>query len=143
MLTDSRVTKDLKQVGQSIEFETVFMSANGVDIFPATISCPMSGNYLLTESAKIISGEWGEEEARKMLEAFFYNLEKAASAKEALAQGGGYAALDLALKKAASRFLEAAKLESEENPKDEESLRFEFLKQCSKNFTCEYERIKI
>lgn len=128
---------DIELSGQNVIFKAPDYTASSMKVGVATISCPLSGNYLLTESAKIVSGKSGEVDETETLEKLFFGLKEAASQKERPEANDASVALDATLRRAAMRYLNATDTNA-----DIESLRFDFLKQCSDNFTYVHERIK-
>lgn len=140
LLTECGLVKGIELVGQTVEFKTPMYSAGTSEIGEATISCPLSGNYLLTESAKVITGDVDPSVASKMLEKLFFSMQEWGAARDAGTQNVAGAALEVATKRAAARFLEVASSDPDTDMVDIESLRFAFLKQCSSSFQHAYER---
>ena len=140
-LQDCKFVSDVVQVGTVVEFKTVLYSPVTMEMEHVTISCPVSGNYVLTDVAKIVEGDIGipDSSHKELLAQVFSSLEESTQVsdlidkKQILPDSSETRIQALALS-----FLR--ELSEEEQKKDSEELKFQFLRICSDNFQKAYER---
>jgi hypothetical protein len=127
---------DVKESGPNIEFRTYLYSTQAMATEPVLISCPVSGNYILTESAKIVEGNVGDCDHQKLLEQLFYGLESSAEVGKKIESNEILIdSSETKLQKVALSFIK----KYGSNDTDIETIRFDFLKNCSEGFQKAYE----
>jgi len=140
-LIDCQFVSDISQLGATVEFKTILYSPVSMQMEHVTISCPMSGNYILTDAAKIIEGDVGvpEERHKDLLVQVFSSLEQSTGVSKLIDKKQILPdSFDSRMQELALKFL--GDLSEEELKKDSEELKFSFLHLCSKNFQDSYVR---
>lgn len=133
VLQDCELIEDLEEKGSTIEFKTYLYSLHTLQMEPVIISCPISGNYILTELAKIVSGEINPKEEKDILKQLFISLNDNIRVQKMM-QDRPYQSTGLGPKidKAIQHYLQESKLE--QNIENKEILKFDFLRICSQEF---------
>lgn len=140
-LFECGLVSDVEELNQRVEFKTFIYSAKTMQMERVTVSCPLSGDYMLTESAEIISGDVDPADAGDLLEQVFFGLKHTSTDGRGQPQAGQDPVSQFA-QRAAMKFLEAVAAEQSADMRDVESLRFGFLKVCSINFQQVYDQIE-
>jgi hypothetical protein len=136
-LFDCKYVDNVEEKGTNVEFTTFLYSTLGI-MQKVLIKCPVSGNFVLTEAAKIINGDIGEVDQEEVLKQLFISLNEVKNIEEKIIKKDVVSSpLDAAIKTACIEFLSDNNKEIEEN---KENIRFEFLKQCSNWFDKIYEQ---
>jgi hypothetical protein len=134
-LIECRYVKDVVELGSSIEFKTFLYSFEKMSMDEVLIRCPVSGDFILTECAKIVGNE--DEDNSDILGQLFITMQEASSIEEKIDSNEiAYTPLELKLREASSIFLSENKI----NEIDAEDIKFKFLATCSKNFIKVYEQ---
>lgn len=136
-LFECKYVLNVEEKGSNVEFTTFLYSTAGI-MQKVLIKCPVSGNFVLTDAAKIIDGEIGDVDQEEILRQLFISLNEVKNIEEKIIKKDVVSSpLDAAIKTACVEFLSDNNKETEEN---KENLRFEFLKQCSNWFDKIYEQ---
>jgi hypothetical protein len=134
-LFDCKYVDNVEEKGTNVEFTTFLYSTGGV-MQKVMIKCPVSGNFVLTEAAKIIDGDIGDVDQEEILRQLFISLGEAKNIEEKIIKKDVVSSpLDASIKMSCIQFLSESDKEE-----DKENLRFEFLKQCSSWFDKIYEQ---
>ena len=75
MLQECELIQELEEKGANIEFKTYIYSTSSMQMEEIVVSCPMSGNYILMELAKIVSGSVDSKNEKMFLAQLFSSLE--------------------------------------------------------------------
>ena len=142
-LMECEYVSEVKEIGTAVEFKTFLYSSELMSMKQVTITCPVSGDYILTECAEIL-GEEVKDDTQKILTDLFVTLQESSKIdKKIKSNDVVYNPLDLKLRDASSIFIKenigASSLDTNE---DIEDAKFKFLAICSRNFTKVYERTK-
>lgn len=140
-LFDCKYIDNIEEKGTNVEFTTFLYSTSG-SMQKVLIKCPVSGNFVLTEAAKIINGDIGDVDQEEILKQLFISLNEAKNIEEKIIKKDVVSSpLDAAIKSSCVQFLSGNN--NKEAQEDKENLRFEFLKQCSSWFDKTYEQKRI
>lgn len=125
--------EDLEEKGANVEFNTYLYSLETLQAEPVRISCPISGNYILTELAKIVSGKFDVKNEKDILIRLFQTIDddirRQLQIKSNPTQnyaGNGQ------IVRAIIQHLQNT--EEEKNVQNKEKIRFDFLRTCSEEF---------
>jgi hypothetical protein len=133
MLQECELIQELEEKGANIEFKTYIYSTSSMQMEEIVVSCPMSGNYILTELAKIVSGSVDSKNEKMFLVQLFSSLEDNIKLKNALKKSPiSSTGVGSIIKKSIESFLQES--EEEKTLEKKELLKFDFLRICSGAF---------
>jgi hypothetical protein len=132
-LQECELIEELEEKGASIEFKTYIYSLISMQMEEVVVSCPMSGNYILTELAKIVSGNVNRKNEKTLLAQLFSSLEDDIKIKKMVKNSPiSSTGLGTIIKRSIEHFLQESK--NELVPEQKETLKFDFLRICSGAF---------
>lgn len=138
-LFDCKYVDNVEEKGTNVEFTTFLYSTSGT-MQKVLIKCPVSGNFVLTEAAKIIDGDIGNVDQEEILRQLFISLNEAKNIEEKIIKKDVVSSpLDASIKASCIQFLIDSNKEQQQQ-QNKEDLRFEFLKKCSSWFEKIYEQ---
>lgn len=132
-LQECELIQEFEEKGANIEFKTYIYSTSSMQMEEIVVSCPMSGNYILVELAKIVSGSVNAKDEKIFLAQLFSSLEDNIRLKNLLkASPITSTGIGSVIKKSIESFLQED--EEDKTPERKEFLRFDFLRICSGAF---------
>lgn len=133
VLHDCELIEELEEKGSTIEFKTYLYSLKTLQMEPVVISCPISGNYILTELAKIVAGQIDPKDEKNILEQLFISLNDNIKVKKMMREKP-YQSIGLGatIDRAIRHYLQESELPKD--PENKERIKFDFLRICSQEF---------
>jgi hypothetical protein len=124
---------ELEEKGANVEFKTYLYSLETFQVEPVVISCPVSGNYILTELAKIVSGKFDAKNEKDVLVRLFNTIDddikNQTRLKNKPTQSSGN---NGQVVRAIMQYLQNNN--EEKDPQSKEKIKFDFLRVCSEEF---------
>ena len=132
-LQDCDLIEELEEKGANIEFKTYIYSLKTLQMESVTISCPVSGNYILTELARAVSGSIDSKDEKTILAQLFTSLEDNIKIKKLMKESPlSSTGLGVTIRKAIDHYLQ--EVETQKTLEQKEFLKFDFLRLCSGGF---------
>lgn len=132
-LQECELVHELEEKGADIEFKTYVYSLKSMQMEEIAISCPMSGNYILVELAKIVSGSVDHKDGKAVLSQLFSALEDNIRIKNILKSSPiSSTGLGTIIKRSIDYFLQET--DKQKTLEQKEFLKFDFLRICSGAF---------
>ncbi len=132
-LQSCSLIEELEEKGANVEFKTYLYSLKTFQVEPVVISCPVSGNYILTELAKIVSGKFDAKNEKDILIRLFNTIDDDIKTQHRLknkpTQNSGS---NGQIVRAIVQYLQNNN--EEKSLQNKEKIRFDFLRTCSEEF---------
>jgi hypothetical protein len=132
-LQSCSLVEDLEEKGANVEFKTYLYSLETFQVEPVVVSCPVSGNYLLTELAKIVVGKFDKKNEKDILIGLFHTIDddvkRQLRLKNSPQQNSGN---NGQIVRAIIQHLQST--DEEKSNQNKEKIKFDFLRICSEEF---------
>lgn len=132
-LQNCSLVEDLEEKGANVEFKTYLYSLETFQVEPVVVSCPVSGNYILTELAKIVVGKFDKKNEKDILIGLFHTIDddikrqlRLKNSPQQISGNNGQ------IVRAIIQHLQST--DEEKSNQNKEKIKFDFLRICSEEF---------